>query len=319
MRSDVVLRGVIPANLIAFDADLEIDERNYRRHLRHIVDTQGVSGITTNGHAAEVATLSPEEQRRSLSITVDEVAGKVPVVCGIFEDGTGKAVRTAKMAESEGADCLLIFPSGIFDYGSQLKPEMIVDHYATIAEATDLPMIAFVYPATSGLHIPTETLVEVCNVIDNVIAIKEWSNDIRVYEDNWRALKALDKEISVFSSFSTALLPSLCVGADGILSGHGSLIADLQVEIFDAVQEGDLRRARRISDKIYPLVKTFYADPFLDGHNRMKVANAMLGRMENAYVRPPMCSIGEKDTEAVRRAILDADLPGSREELLEVR
>jgi len=312
MRPDLVLKGVIPANLIAFDANLQIDERNYRRHISYIVDTEGVAGLTTNGHAAEIATLTLEEQQRSLQITLDEVNGKVPVICGVYQDGTQKAVEIAKMAEREGADCLLIFPSAVFDYGSQLRPEMAYQHYAAIAEATSLPMVAFVYPVTSGLHITTDNLIKICSEIDNVIAVKEWSNDIGVYERNYRELKALDKKISLLTSFSKALLPSLCIGADGILSGHGSLIADLQVALFNAVEQEDLNAARKIADRIYPLVQVFYKEPFLDMHNRMKEANAMLGRIDEAYVRPPLQRLSNEDRETIRRVILEAGLPGVR-------
>ena len=315
MKPELVLSGVIPANLLPFDADLKIDEGNYRRHIRYLVDTEGVSGITTNAHASEVATLTLEEQQRSLNITLDEVAGEVSVICGVYEDGTNKAAEIARMAEREGADCLLIFPSAVFDYGSQMRPEMAYGHYAMIAEATSLPMIAFVYPTTSGLRIETDALIRICGEIDNVIAVKEWSNDIVAYEKNYRALKALDKEISVLSSFSKALLASLCVGADGILSGHGSLIADLHVEIFDAVKRGDLEEARRVSDRIYPLVEVFYAEPFLDMHNRMKEALAILGRIDEVHVRPPLRRIPDAEREEVRRAVTEAGLPSEHPEL----
>lgn len=309
MRSDLVLKGVIPANLIAFDENLDIDEKNYRRHLRYIADTEGVSGLTTNGHAAEISTLTLYEQQKSLQITLDEVGGKMPVICGVYEDGTAKAVDIAKMAEAEGADCLLIFPSQGFDLGGRLRPEIAFQHFATIAEATNLPMIAFVYPVTSGMHIPTEHLLKICEEIDNVIAIKEWSNDITTYERNYRLLKALDKDISVLTSFSKSLLATLCIGADGILSGHGSLIADLQVELFNAVQAENLTKAREVADRIFPLVEVFYADPFVDMHNRMKEANVMLGRMENAFVRPPLQKLSEAELNRIRQVITEADLP----------
>jgi 4-hydroxy-tetrahydrodipicolinate synthase len=315
MRPELALGGVIPANLLPFDADLKIDEGTYRRHIRYLVDTEGVSGITTNAHASEVATLTVEEQQRSLNITLDEVAGKVPVICGVYGDGTNKAAEIARMAERQGADCLLIFPSAVFDYGSQMRPEMAYGHYATIAEATSLPMIAFVYPTTSGLRIETDALIRICGEVDNVIAVKEWSNDIVAYERNYRALKALDKEISILSSFSKALLASLCVGADGILSGHGSLIADLHVEIFDAVKQGDLAAARRVSDRIYPLVNVFYAAPFLDMHNRMKEALAILGRIDEAHVRPPLRRISDAEREEIRRVVTEAGLPIGQPEL----
>ena len=314
MRPELVLRGVIPANLMAFDADLKIDERNYRRHLRYLIDTPGVAGITTNAHASEVATLTFEEQQRVLEMTLDEVAGAVPVVCGVYEDGTSKAARIAKSAERQGADCLLVFPSTVFDLGHQLRPEMAYGHIAKIAEAVSLPIIAFVYPVTSGLHIPTDSLVRICDEIDNVIAVKEWSNDIGVYERNWRELEALDKEISLLSSFSKSLLASLCVGADGILSGHGSLIADLHVEMFEAVNRGDLGGARRVADRVFPVVQATYAEPFLDGHNRMKEALAILGRIDEANVRPPLQRISEAEREMIRRVVTEAGLPGARRE-----
>ena len=314
MRPELVLRGVIPANLMAFDPELEIDEENYRRHLRYLVDTPGVTGITINAHASEVATLTFEEQQRVLEMTLDEVDGAVPVVCGVYQDGTSKAARIAESAERQGADCLLVFPSTVYDFGHQLKPEMAYGHIAQISEAVGLPIVVFVYPVTSGLHIPTDNLVKICDEIDNVIAVKEWSNDIGVYERNWRELKALDKEISVLSSFSKSLLASLCIGADGILSGHGSVIADLHVEMFEAVNRGDLDGARRVADRAYSVVQATYAEPFLDGHNRMKEALAILGRINEAHVRPPLRRISDAEREKIRRVVTEAGLPGARRE-----
>ena len=116
------------------------------------------------------------------------------------------------------------------------------------------------------------------------------------------------------SSFSISLLALLCVGADRILSGHGSVIADLHVEMFDAVKRGHLQRARRVADRIYPMVQVTYAEPFLDGHNRMKEALAILGRIDEAYVRPPLLRISEAEREEIRRVVTEARLPGARRE-----
>jgi 4-hydroxy-tetrahydrodipicolinate synthase len=306
------LRGVVPANLMAFDADLRIDEPNLRRHLRHLADTPGVAGITTNAHASEVATLTLEEQQRSLQITVDEIAGKLPVICGIYEDGSHKAAELARTAEREGADFLLVFPSAVFAMGSQQRPEMALAHYATVAEATSLPLVVFAYPASSGLHLETDHLLRICTEIDNVVAVKEWTNDIVRYERNLRAIRELDKPISVMSSFSTGLLASLCVGADGILSGHGSVIADLHVAMFEAVERSDLEAARRIAARIFPLARVFYGDPFLDGHNRMKEALALLDRIDEAHVRPPLQRVSAPERERIAAATAAAGLPRGR-------
>jgi 4-hydroxy-tetrahydrodipicolinate synthase len=307
-----MLGGVIPANLMPFDRHLEIDEASLRRHLRGLLDLDGISGITTNAHATEVATLTPDEQSRLLDITIEEADGRVPVISGVYEDGSAKAAKIAAAAERAGADALLIFPSGVFDFGSQLRPEVAYAHYATIAAATSLPMVVFVYPENSSLRIATDALVRICTEIDNVVAVKEWSNNIISYERNYRALKALDKPISVLSSFSRSLFASLCIGADGILSGHGSVIADLHIELFRAMEKEDLAAARRVWDRIQPFGEVCYDDPFLDGHNRMKEALAYLGRVDSAHVRPPLVKVGEQERARIRAAVDVAELPGER-------
>ena len=172
------LTGVIPAHLMAFDDHLDIDEIALLSHVEEIVSTPGVTGITTNGHAAEVATLTVGEQRRTLEVVVRQIDARIPVVCGIYEDGTAKAVELARMAEGEVASALLVFPSSIGTMGGRMRPEMAYAHLAQIADATKLPIIVFEYPVASGLHIETDELVRICNDIDNVTAVKEWSNDI---------------------------------------------------------------------------------------------------------------------------------------------
>lgn len=303
------LTGVIPAHLLPFTADLEIDEPSLRRHLRALLDVDGVTGITTNAHASEVATLDRTEQRRLLDIVLDEVGGEVPVICGVYEDGSAKAARIAAEAEQAGADALLVFPSGVFEGGSQRRPEMAFGHYAEIASATSLPMVACIYPSTSGLRLGTDALMRICSEIDNVVTVKEWSNDIVVYERNLRALKSLDKDVTVLSSFSRSLLTSLCLGADGILSGHGSLVADVHVELWRAVEKQDLTLAREIWDRLRPVAETCYDDPFLDGHNRMKCALVELGRLDEAHVRPPLQPVTNGERDLIRGVVATAGPP----------
>jgi 4-hydroxy-tetrahydrodipicolinate synthase len=103
-------------------------------------------------------------------------------------------------------------------------------------------------------------------------------------------------------------MASLAMGANGLLSGAGSVIVDLQVALFRAVKKGDLREAQAINDRIYPLAQAFYAPPFLDMHNRMKEALVLLGRLDRAFVRPPLVKIPQAEIERLRRAIAEAGL-----------
>src|SRR5262249_58200499 len=94
--------GCLPANLLPFTADLQIDEAAHRKHIRWLADTAGVTGIVANGHAAEVSSLLREERRRSLAIALDEVAGKGPVIAGIYADGTHERGEPARAAAPAG-------------------------------------------------------------------------------------------------------------------------------------------------------------------------------------------------------------------------
>jgi 4-hydroxy-tetrahydrodipicolinate synthase len=293
---------VMPANLLPFRADLSVDEPAYRRHLRWLADTRGVTGLVVNGHAAEVASLDRDERRQALAVALDEVAGRVPVVAGVYTDGTAEAVRLARDARAEGAAGVLLFPPTLFMWGAQAKPDMAIRHVSEVAAGADLPIIVFEYPPASGIGYAPETLARLC-AIPQVAGVKDWSNDIVAFERNLRAIRATGRPVAVLSSFTMSLMASFLLGADGAISGMGSVVADLQADLFDACRKGDLEEARRINDRLDPLVRVFYAPPFVDMHNRMKEALVMLGRIPAAHVRPPLTPIPDSERRAIRTAL----------------
>ncbi len=308
MSERFIPRGVIPAVLLPFDSELEIDEAAYRSHLRDILAVAGISALTINGHSSEVHALSIDEQRRVLDISLDEAGERLPIVCGIYADATKPAVTLAKQAEAAGASCLLIFPSGVFLFGAVHKPDMIIDHFRHIAEATDLPLIAFVYPLSTGLGYPPDCLVRLAEEIPQLVSIKDWCNNPVQHEKNIRMLHSLGRPLSVLTTHSAWLMASVLMGVDGLLSGAGSVIADLQVQLWNAVTNSDLAGAQAINDRIWPITDVFYSDPFVDMHNRMKEALVLLGRQRNAYVRPPLTKLSGQEIDAVRKALVQGGL-----------
>ncbi|MBV9829172.1 MAG: dihydrodipicolinate synthase family protein [Alphaproteobacteria bacterium] len=306
--------GVIPAVLLPFRTDFSIDEPAYRRHLRDVAAVRGITAITINGHSSEVHACSIDEQREVLRITTEEVGDRLPVVAGVYADGSLEAARIARMAEAGGASALLVFPPQSMSMGGQLRPEMPLVHFATIAAATDLPLICFNYTLVGGLGYPHETLLRLAESIPSIRAIKDWSGDPALHERNIRALQSLPRPVTVLTTHSAWLLSSLVLGCNGLLSGAGSVIADLQVALFEAVRADDLARARAINDRIYPLAQAFYAPPFLDMHNRMKEVLHLLGRLPPAVMRPPLVKLPAVEIERLRQAIaasrLDRDAVG---------
>jgi 4-hydroxy-tetrahydrodipicolinate synthase len=299
-------KGVIPACLLPFHPDLSVDEASYRKHLRDVTAVRGLSAITVNAHASEVASCTFEEQERVLAVTLDEVGSRIPVVNGVYADGSLEAARIARMAQRGGASCLLVFPPNPLGLGSQSRPEMVIAHFKTIADACDLPIICFQYPLASGLGYSVETLLKLVDAVPQVRAIKDWCNNVMQHERQIRLLQNLPRPVNVLTTHSSWLFSSLVLGCNGLLSGSGSVIADLQAALWQAVQANDLVRARQLNDRIYPVAQAFYADPFVDMHNRMKEALVILGRIPCAAVRLPLVKLSDAEIARIRKALQDA-------------
>ena len=296
--------GVIPAVLLPFHEDLSIDEASYRAHLRHVAAVEGVSAITVNAHASEVASCSFDEQRRVLDISREEL--DLPVINGVYADGSLEAARIARMAEQGGASALLVFPPAIYSFGQ--RPEMALEHFRRIADATDLPLILFQYPLAGGQGYPTATLLEIVEKVPSVKAIKDWCANPQLHERQLRLLQSRARPVNVLTTHSSWLLSSLVLGCNGLLSGSGSVIADLQARLFAAVKSNDLKRAKELHDRITPTAEVFYAEPWVDMHNRMKEALVLLGRLPRAVVRPPLMKLGSEEIERIRAALAAAGL-----------
>ncbi len=296
--------GVIPAVLLPFHEDLSIDEASYRAHLRDVAAVEGISAITVNAHASEVASCSFDEQRRVLDISKEEL--DLPVINGVYADGSLEAARIARMAAQGGASALLVFPPAIYTFGQ--RPQMALEHFRRIADATDLPLILFQYPLAGGQGYPTATLLEIVEKIPSVKAIKDWCANPQLHERQVRLLQSGARPVNVLTTHSSWLLSSLVLGCNGLLSGSGSVIADLQAKLFAAVRSNDLEKAKALHDRIVPTAEVFYAEPWVDMHNRMKEALVLLGRLPRAVVRPPLTKISTQEIERIRAALTAAGL-----------
>ena len=306
-RTNVFIpHGVIPAVILPFNEDLSIDEESFRKHLRDVAATEGLSAITINAHSTEVASCTFDEQRRVLEIAREEIGAALPIINGIWADGSLEAARIAKMATAGGASALLVFPPAPFTLGQ--SQAMALAHFKRIADATDLPLIAFQYPHVTGQGYPNDTLLNMVTEIPSIRAIKDWAGTVQQHEWHVRTLQNLPRPVNVLSTQSSWLLSSLVLGCKGLLSGSGSVIADLQAALFRAVQGNDLAAARHVYDRINPLASVFYSPPWSDMHNRMKEALVLLGRLPRAVVRPPLVKLDSGEIRQIRSALVDAGL-----------
>lgn len=303
---DFIPHGVIPAVILPFHDDFSIDEKSFRNHLRDVCATEGLSAITLNAHSTEVASCTFDEQQRVLAVAQDEIGARLPIVNGIYAEGSLEAERLARAAAQGGASALLVFPPGPFTMGH--RPEMVVDHFRRIADASGLPLIAFQYASNSSQSYPLDTLLELLDKVPQVRAIKDWISNPPQHNKHIELLQSRDRPVNVLSTHSAWLFSSLVMGCNGLLSGSGSVIAPLQSRLFQAVQAGDLKLARQLHQQITFTADVFYAAPWVDMHNRMKEALVLMGKLPRAVVRPPLMKISAAEIDRIQHALQQAGL-----------
>jgi 4-hydroxy-tetrahydrodipicolinate synthase len=299
--------GIWPATLTPFTPDGRVDDDALAAHVRDVAGTPGVRAVVVNGHAGEATSLDRAERAQVVSVAV-AAAGSVPVVAGVVADDTRYACALAQDAAQAGASALLLFPPAVFAQGAGARPDMARCFVSEVAGASSLPIVLFQLSRASGLAFSTETLAQLCLDVPAIVAVKEGSDVPELYEDNLRALRALPRPVTLLSSSNSWLFASLTYGADGILSGLGSVAAPLLVALHEAVTRGDLAAARAVNDRLVPLCRALYRAPYLDAHNRMKTALHLLGRLPHPDPRPPLLPVPADDTARIRAALVASGL-----------
>jgi 4-hydroxy-tetrahydrodipicolinate synthase len=302
------LDGVTVATVLPFKDDQSIDWKSYDRLLQYCATPAGIRAVFVNGHAGEGAALTPAERVEVIRRTRAFVGPDMPLFTGIIPYSTADAIEQGRQAAEAGVDVAVLFPLPQFAGGASTDARYLVDYVDCFLDAVDLPVSIFQQAVSSGLGYSTAVLAEIVTR-PRVIAVKEGSGDITLYEDNWRALKAAAPQVSILPSNYHWLFSQVVIGADGILSGMASLIPDLLCELWAASEAGDLRRMRAANDAIYPIARSIYgAPPLLEMHTRIKVALAHMGIIDSAVPRRPLLPVEPHVARMIADTIGRADL-----------
>jgi len=279
---------VIVATVLPFDTQGAIDWPSYRRLLDYCCAPASVSTIFVNGHAGESASLTPEERVAVIRYTREYLRGRKRLIAGVIPYSTADAVAQARDARDAGVECVVLFPPPLFQLGGSQTAAAPLAYIKAVHDAVGLPIGIFQYPLAGGLGYPTPVVVEIAKA-PGVVMIKEGSGDILAYEDNLRAVKAAAPHVAMMPTNSGWFLAQAAIGADGILSGLGSLTPDFLCDMWEASRAEDLRAMRAAGDRLYPVVRTIYgAPPRMDMHTRIKVGLRHLGIIECATPRGPL-------------------------------
>jgi len=283
-----VYKGILPALQVPFQSDLSIDETELRRFTQWLVSHQGIGGLVTNGHTGEVFALTAEQRARVTRIVAEEAKGKVPVVSGVCCEGITEAVEHAKMARDAGASAILLMPPhGWLRFGMQ-QPDNVVDYFRAVGEGSGLDIIVHIYPAWTRASYSFETLAALAK-LPHVKCMKIGTRDMNKYARDIRTIREADPSVTILTCHDEYLLASMIQGVDGALVGFASFIPQKIIDLYAAVQAGDLKTAQAIQAQINPLKDVVYGggEPTGDAHARMKVAMSLAGILKSATVQPP--------------------------------
>ncbi len=302
-------RGIIPAIACPFTADRRIDEPALRRLASWLAGHDGVVAVMTNGHTGEVFSLTPAERAQVTRIVADELRGRLPVISSIVCEGIAEAAEHARAARAAGAAALDVMPPHHWlRFG--FTPGHALEYFQAIHEAApDLDLVCHVYPAWTRASYSSSLLADLAR-LPYVQAFQVGQRDMNKYGRDIQALRDADASKAILTCHDEYLLASMVQDVDGALVGFATFIPQLIIDLWEAVKAGDLKRAQAVQALITPLKDAVYGagEPTGEAHARMKAGMYLAGVLESATVRPPTEAPGPVEMDALRAALVKAEL-----------
>lgn len=303
---DHPFRGIYVATLTPFRSDGTIDEEVLAEHFRSATAEPGIVGVLCNGHAGENFLLTREERCRVTEIAVEVIGRTHVVVSGLLCESTVEAAVHAEDAAKAGADSILVFPP--FSWALSQDNEMAVTHHRRIAEAAPTPMMLYQAGVSSALAYRPEVLSALVQ-LPTVVGIKEGSWESNAYDSNRRLVKREAPHVEMMASGDEHLLSCFAIGSDGSLVSLAAIMPGEIVALDRAVQEGDMKLARALNERIQPLANAIYgAQPSGWATARLKACMVLLGRWRNGSPRAPISDLPPAEIARLRQALINAGL-----------
>lgn len=292
-KGRVLLRGAGTALVTPFAADGSLDERALRAFVNWQVD-EGIHFVVPCGSTGEAATMSPEEHRRVVEITVEEVNGRVPVVAGAGSNDTKRAIALSKEMRAAGATHLL-HSSPMYNKPPQRG---IVAHYRAIADAVDLPIVLYNVPGRTGSNVEAATTLELAEH-HNITAVKEACGNLGQIAE---IIRNKPGNFTVLSGDDPLTLSVMAEGGDGVISVTSNVVPKLVARVVELWDNGDTQGARDLAHTLAP----WTAAAFVESNPiPAKAALAMMGRIENV-LRLPLVPLKEGLADTIRKALRSA-------------
>ena len=289
--------GCGTALVTPFTADGGLDEQAVTRLARRQIDA-GVHFLVPCGTTGESPTLSPAEKLRVVELVAAAADGRAPVLAGAGGYDTRAAAALARDMAAAGADGLL----SVTPYYNKPTPDGLYRHYATIADAADLPIVVYNVPGRTGCNVAPATLARLAE-IPSVVGVKEASGDLGQLCEICRAAP---DGFSVLSGDDAATLPLMALGGAGVISVAANEAPAEMAALVDLAAAGDFRAARAAHERLLPLMQVNFVE---SNPIPVKAALAAMGLIEEAY-RLPMAPPAPASRARIAKVLRELGLEG---------
>ena len=273
----------------------DLDEAALRRLVKRQVEG-GIDFLVPCGTTGESATLTADEQKRVIAITLEEAGGKIPVLAGAGSNDTRVAVEKAKAAAALGADGIL----SVAPYYNKPTPEGFYRHFAAVADASPVPVVFYNVPGRTGSNIDVKTQLRLA-AHANVAGVKEASGNFGQIMD---VLRDRPARFQVLSGDDAYTLPLMALGAEGVISVVANQVPGPMHDLVAACSRGDFAEARRIHNRLLRLMNLNFVE---SNPVPVKASLALLGFCEESY-RLPLCPPTEATRDALRAALREVEV-----------
>ena len=281
-------KGVYSAVTTQLHANLAVDIPGTQRVVDALI-RDGVDGVIALGTVGENNSLEPAEKAALLEAIVEVAAGRIPVIAGVSEYDTRRAVRFAQTAEKAGAAGLMLLPPMVY----VPTPHELTSYFRNVARETRLPIMLYNNPPAYRTNIDVSVLDELASV-ENIVAVKESAPDPRRFTD---VRNACGDRYVLFAGLDDLALEALYLGAQGWVSGLTNAFPRESVGMVAAFERGDHAKAREIYRWFMPLL---HLDAEHDLVQSIKLAEQIMGRGAEFVLPPRLPLAGERRTEVIR-------------------
>ncbi len=290
-----MFRGSIVAIVTPFKKG-EIDERALARLVQFQIKN-GTSGIVPCGTTGESPTLTMQEHKRVVAVTVEAAKKKIPIIAGTGSNSTQEAVELSIHAQRVGADAVLL----VSPYYNKPSQEGLYLHFKTVAKSIDIPVILYNIASRTGINIEPQTIARLANDCKNIVGVKEASGSL---DQMSRIKKLCGSGFDLISGDDALTLPLLAIGGVGVISVVANIVPRDVSAMIEAFLRGNIRKAQVLHYKLLPLVKAMFIET---NPIPIKTAMGLLGLCE-PDLRLPLCRMSNSNLKRLKLALREYGL-----------